>query len=224
MGAAAPGSFLATHDRPDTEKSARRPVTFSAPASIKRQIGSGALEPDADIRKTALGDHSAFGRIVEAYQGRIFAYLGRMGLDSTTAEDIAQDTFLRVWRSSSQFNPKLGGLTTWILTIARNLALTHLSLPVRGFELGGVEEAADAASDLPQPDEQLVAKQRRERLRVALSCLSPADRSLLAASYIDDLDLATIARIEGCSISAAKVRLHRARTRLRQILEADDGR
>jgi RNA polymerase sigma-70 factor (ECF subfamily) len=118
-----------------------------------RQIGSGALELDADIRKTARGDHSAFGRIVEAYQGRIFAYLGRMGLDRTTAEDIAQDTFLRTWRNAGQFDPKLGGLTTWILTIARNLALTHLSRPVRQFELGGAEEPADAASDLPQPDE-----------------------------------------------------------------------
>jgi RNA polymerase sigma factor (sigma-70 family) len=80
------------------------------------------------------------------------------------------------------------------------------------------------ASDLPQPDEHLLAKQRRERLHAALSCLSPADRSLLASSYIDDLDLATIARIEGCTTNAAKVRLHRARMRLRQILEADDGR
>jgi len=189
-----------------------------------RQIGSGALELDADIRKTARGDYLAFGRIVEAHQGRIFAYLGRMGLDSATAEDVAQDTFLRVWRNAGQFNPRLGGLTTWILTIARNLALTHLSRRGRRFELSGAEEPADAASDLPQPDEHLVAKQRRERLHAALSCLSPADRNLLAASYIDDLDLTTIARIEGCSMTAAKVRLHRARMRLKQILETDDGR
>ena len=182
------------------------------------------MELDADIRKTARGDHLAFGRIVEAHQRKIFAYLGRMGLDSATAEDIAQDTFLRVWRNAGQFNPKLGGLTTWILTIARNLALTHLSRPGRQFEILGAEEPAEAASNLPQPDEHLLAKQRRERLHAALSCLSPADRSLLAASYIDDLDLATIARIEGCSRSAAKVRLHRARMRLRQILETNDGR
>jgi RNA polymerase sigma-70 factor, ECF subfamily len=55
-----------------------------------------------------------------------------------------------------------------------------------------------------------------------LACLSAADRSLLSSSYIDELDLAAIANIEGCSIGAAKVRLHRARQRLRQILEADN--
>jgi RNA polymerase sigma-70 factor (ECF subfamily) len=55
-----------------------------------------------------------------------------------------------------------------------------------------------------------------------LARLSAADRSLSALSYIDELDLAAIANIEGCSIGAAKVRLHRARQRLRQILEADN--
>jgi RNA polymerase sigma-70 factor (ECF subfamily) len=181
------------------------------------------LEIDADICKTARGDHLAFGRIVEAHQSKIFAYLGRMGLDRATAEDIAQDTFLRVWRNASQYNPKLGSLTTWILTIARNLALTHLSRSGRGVEIQCAEKARESVSDLPQPDEQLLAKQRRERLLAALDHLSPADRSLLAASYVDDLGLADIARIECCSSGAAKMRLHRARMRLRQILEKDDA-
>jgi RNA polymerase sigma-70 factor (ECF subfamily) len=64
--------------------------------------------------------------------------------------------------------------------------------------------------------------QRQHRLQAALAGLSAADRSLLSSSYIDGLDLAAIANIEGCSIGAAKVRLHRARQRLRQILETDN--
>lgn len=80
----------------------------------------------------------------------------------------------------------------------------------------------EIAADSPLPEEQLLAQRRQQKLRAALVCLSAADRSLLAASYIDELDLATIARIECCSIGAAKVRLHRARQRLRHILEADD--
>jgi RNA polymerase sigma-70 factor (ECF subfamily) len=71
-------------------------------------------------------------------------------------------------------------------------------------------------------DEQLVTLQRQHRLQAALACLSAADRSLLSSSYIDELDLAAIANIEGCSVGAAKVRLHRARQRLKQILEADN--
>ncbi len=180
------------------------------------------MDCDADIEETARGDHLAFGRIVVAHQDRIFAYLGRMGLDSATAEDVAQEAFLRVWRHAGKYDSRLGSLTTWILTIARNLALTRLSLPVSRTEAPVSSQVLEIASDAPLPDEQLVARQRQHRLQAALACLSAADRSLLSSSYIDDLDLAAIARIEGCSIGAAKVRLHRARQRLRQILEADD--
>jgi RNA polymerase sigma-70 factor, ECF subfamily len=180
------------------------------------------LDRDADIGETAKGDHRAFGRIVVAHQDRIFAYLGRMGLDSATAEDIAQETFLRVWRHAGKYDPRLGSLTTWILTIARNLALTRLSLPGRRAEAPVSSETLEIASDGPLPDQQLVTLQRQHQLHAALACLSAADRSLLSSSYIDELDLAAIARIEGCSMGAAKVRLHRARQRLRQILEADN--
>ena len=181
------------------------------------------MEIDADIGKAARGDHMAFGRVVEAHQHRIFAYLGRMGLDRASAEDIAQDTFLRVWRHASRFNQSYGSLATWILAIARNLALTHLASRVRSIEISGVECVEDAASDDPRPDQQMLAKERRDRFRAALARLSPADRSLLAASYVEGLAIADIARLESCSSGAAKVRLHRARTRLRRILEKDDG-
>ena len=180
------------------------------------------MDCEGDISETAKGNHLAFGRIVVAHQDRIFAYLGRMGLDSAMAEDVAQETFLRVWRYAGKYNSRLGSLTTWILTIARNLALTRLSLPVTRIEAPVSAETLEIESDAPPPDEQLVALQRQQQLRAALACLSAADRSLLSSSYIDGLDLAAIARIEGCSIGAAKVRLHRARQRLRQILEADD--
>lgn len=194
---------------------------LSAARQYKKRIGSGAL--DTDINRTAAGDHIAFGRIVKAHQGRIFGYLGRMGLDSATAEDIAQETFLRLWRNAGQFDAKLASPATWILTIARNLALTHLARPAHRVEIMDGAEPPDAACDRPQPDEALHAKQQRARLHAALERLAPADRSLLAASYIEDLGLAEIARIEGCATGAAKVRLHRARARLREMLEEDNG-
>jgi RNA polymerase sigma-70 factor (ECF subfamily) len=191
-----------------------------AARQYKKRIWSGAL--DTDINKIAAGDHVAFSRIIEAHQGRIFGYLGRMGLDRATAEDIAQETFLRLWRSAWQFDAKLASPATWILTIARNLALTHLARPSRRVEIMDGAEPPDAACDRPRPDEALQTKQQRARLRTALERLAPADRSLLAASYIEDLGLAEIARLEGCTTGAVKVRLHRARARLREILEKDN--
>ncbi len=144
-----------------------------------------------------------------------------MGLDRATAEDIAQEALLRVWRNAGQFNPRLARLTTWILTIARNLALTHLARPRPGQTVSD-----DALAELPSgdaaADEGMMARERLARLRAALTQLPAADRLLLAASYTSDLSLADIARIEGCTQGAAKVRLHRARARLRTLMETDD--
>ena len=179
------------------------------------------MDCDADISEAARGDHLAFGRIVVAHQDHIFAYLGRMGLDRAMAEDVAQETFLRVWRHAGTYNSRLGSLTTWILTIARNQALSRLAQPVSRTETPVSDDTLEIASDAPLPDEQLVARQREGRLQAALASLGAADRSLLSSSYVDGLDLAAIANIEGCSVGAAKVRLHRARQRLKQILEAD---
>jgi RNA polymerase sigma-70 factor (ECF subfamily) len=201
---------------------AGRPVTMRRGRQYIGQIRSDVLDSDADISESAGGDHQAFERIVVAHQNRVFAYLGRMGLDSAMAEDVAQETFLRVWRHAGKYNSRLGSLTTWILTIARNVALTRLSHAGGRTETPVSSETLEIASDAPLPDEQLVALQRQHRVRAALACLSAADRSLLSSSYIDELDLEAIARIEGCSTGAAKVRLHRARQRLRQILEADN--
>jgi RNA polymerase sigma-70 factor, ECF subfamily len=181
------------------------------------------LDSTSDLCKAASGDADAFGRLIEAQQARVFGFLGRMGLDAATSEDIAQDTFLRVWRNAKSFDPRLSAASTWMLTIARNLALTHLSQASRRREVRDDEAAARTPCGTPSPHEALEKKQLQAQLYAALRRLAAADRSILAASYVEGLDLASVARIEGCSPGAAKARLHRARARLKQMLEQDDG-
>jgi RNA polymerase sigma-70 factor, ECF subfamily len=175
------------------------------------------LEAQSDIAGAAKGDTRAFARIVAAEQGRLFAFLGRMGLDAGTAEDIAQEAFLRLWANAARFDAGKASLTTFLITIARNLALNHLARPSRA-ETTGVE-TDEAVSPLPGPHDVLALRERGVRLRRALARLDPADRSLLAASYVEGLDHAGIARIEGCSPAAVKQRLHRIKARLQTLLE-----
>ncbi len=181
------------------------------------------MDSTTNLCKTANGDAAAFERLVTAHQARVFGFLGRMGLDAATTEDIAQETFLRVWRSAKSYDPRRGAASTWILTIARNLALTHLSRAARIREVANDEAAARAPCDAALADEALEQKEQRGRFDAALARLAPAERSILAASYVGGLDLASIARIEDCSKGAAKVRLFRAREKLKRLLEQDDG-
>ncbi|QGM45009.1 sigma-70 family RNA polymerase sigma factor [Methylocystis heyeri] len=200
-----------------------RPCNLFLGRRYNSQNWSGALDSTSNLCRAAAGDSVAFARVVKAEQARVFGFLGRMGLDAVTSEDIAQEAFLRVWRSAKSFDPRLGAASTWILTIARNLALGHLGAAARRRENFDEDEVLQAPCGAPRPDAVLEEKQRRARLAAALERLAPTERSLLAASYDEGLDLAAIAHLEGCSPGAAKLRLHRARLKLKQILETDDG-
>jgi RNA polymerase sigma-70 factor (ECF subfamily) len=78
--------------------------------------------------------------------------------------------------------------------------------------------ADDRPGEEPLPQEHVALAQRRNRLRAALRQLPAADRSVLALAYVEELAHADIARIEGCSAGAVKVRLHRARRKLAEIM------
>jgi RNA polymerase sigma-70 factor (ECF subfamily) len=140
-----------------------------------------------------------------------------MGLLQAEAEEIAQETFLRAWNRLADYNPRRGEFSTWLFTIARNLALHELNRAAASREVATPEPLPDAAAETPPPCEAVSEMEQRRRLRTALRQLPLADGSALALSCFKELDLAAVARIEGCSVGAIKVRLHRARQRLRQL-------
>ena len=170
------------------------------------------------LARIAGGERAAFAELVLRYQQPLFGFLGRMGLTQAQAEDLAQETFLRAWSHLQQFDPARAQFSTWLHTIARNLACTFLT--VRQEHAGAPDDAlADVACEQPNPMQQLQAKQEREQLQHALRRLPMTDRSALALAYVHGISLTDIARIEGVSLAAIKTRLHRARQTLRSMLE-----
>jgi RNA polymerase sigma-70 factor (ECF subfamily) len=174
------------------------------------------------LKRIEGGDRSAFTSVVEHFHRPLFGYLGRMGLHQGPVEEIAQETFLRAWSRFGDYDPTRAEFSTWLFTIARNLALHELARASGKHEVATAEALPDIAGDGIQPPDALSQAQRRRRVQIALRGLPVADRSALALVYFRELDLASIARIEGCSIGAIKVRLHRAKQRLRQLLEEHD--
>ena len=168
------------------------------------------------------GNQQSYASLVRLYQGPLFGFLGRMGFSQASAEDITQEAFLRAWQHLASFDSSRAQFVTWLFAIARNLALTELASAARR----SIKTAEDFSEDVPsadlQPSQALEAKQQTARLQQALRQLSMDERSTLALAYVHELDMAAIARLEYCSVAVVKTRLHRAKLRLREILESDD--
>jgi RNA polymerase sigma-70 factor (ECF subfamily) len=182
------------------------------------------VDTKAILARIERGDRSVFAELVKRFQRPLFGYLGRMGLQQGQAEEVAQDTFLRAWQHLADYKAERAEFSTWLFTIARNLALNELgrASSSREWPVGDAmpDDMSDAVCERAQPLDVASAMQDRERLRQALMALPTDDRSALALAYFKELDLASIADIEGCTTGAIKVRLHRARQRLRQLLES----
>lgn len=175
------------------------------------------------LHKIRTGDRQAFAAVVHQYQRPLFGFLGNMGLSSQQVEELAQETFLRAWNSIGQYNPGLAMFSTWLYTIARNLALNEMGRIANRLETPETEETPNHPCDRPQPPEVLERLQRRQILHIALRRLPVADRVVLALAYLQEMDMTEIARIENCTVGAIRTRLHRARGRFSKLLENEDA-
>ena len=160
------------------------------------------------------GDPVAFGELVTRYQHSLFGFLGRMGLEPAVCEELAQETFLRAWVNRASYDAGKAAVSTWLFTIARNLALSHLSkktVPVA--EETEIEHRADPSAD---PSSQFEQHESIGRLRRALNTLSSDDRDVIATCYTPEIE--NTSDVLGCSPGALRTRLSRARQRLSEAL------
>jgi RNA polymerase sigma-70 factor (ECF subfamily) len=172
---------------------------------------------DATLRRAMRGDADATRRMVELYQGRVFALVSRMlsGRGRATIEDIAQDTFLAVFRQLAQFDPRgTAKLSTWILTIAARRAIDEVRKQ-RPVLLA--EPERDRASEA-RSDERTQRRELALVIEAALRDLSPELRAAFLLREYHDLDYAEIATALQIDLGTVKSRLSRARSGLRERL------
>ena len=144
----------------------------------------------------------------------VFAYIATLLRDRGAAEDVTAQAFERAFRKSKSFDARRGSERAWLFGIARNAALDELRRRKRSAQL--VTEPHDAE---PTPDEEIDRALRRAAVRAALAGLPPRDRELIALKFHAGLDNAEIAAVLGVSVSNAGTRLHRALTKLREVLD-----
>lgn len=170
---------------------------------------------DRTLRLAAAGDRDASRTLVETYQRRVFALASRMlaGRGRATIEDVAQDTFLQVFRRIASFAP--GGpakLSTWILMIAARRAIDELRKQ-RPALFAEVERTSDARGD-----DRAIRKELVAAIEGALRELSPELRAAFLLREYHGLDYTEIARSLAIDLGTVKSRLSRARAALRERL------
>jgi len=173
---------------------------------------------DADLlRATAQGDEDAFLEIYRRYQDFVFRFACRMTGSIEAAQDITHSCFASLLEGPRRYQPGRSGLGTYLCAAARNQSLT---LARRTWREAADSQAPDRRPAIePSPLDRLLADERSQAVRRALLALAPLHREVVILADYDELDLATIAQIVGAEVGAVKVRLHRARRKLRRALE-----
>jgi RNA polymerase sigma-70 factor (ECF subfamily) len=164
------------------------------------------------------GDQQAFEALVRATYAETYTLAYRLTGDEEDARDVMQESYLRAYRGLKRFRGD-AQFTTWLYRITANCASTHRSRRAkhRHDELADDAPLADTNPDV-DPAARTDATAVRERLGVALQGLPPRLRAVVVLRDVYDLPHEAIAAELGISESAAKVRLHRARKKLRENL------
>ena len=188
---------------------------------MERKV-QGQREPvseDLNALLLAVGrnrDRSAFALLFEYFAPRLKSYLMRLGAGAGTAEDLAQEAMLILWRKAEQFDPGKAAAATWAFTIARNLRIDAIRREKRP-EIDP-DDPALVPDDAPQADDAIARVQEDARLREALTELPREQMEVVEMSFFADKPHSVIATELGLPLGTVKSRLRLAMGRLRTAL------
>ncbi|MDO9384204.1 MAG: sigma-70 family RNA polymerase sigma factor [Hyphomicrobiaceae bacterium] len=168
-------------------------------------------------RVAANQDRHAFMLLFAFFGPRVKGFMMRSGASDAYAEELAQETLLTVWRKAQTFDASRASASTWIFTIARNLRIDGLRREKLAANAQAQLDVLDL--DVERPDQTLNSVERAERLRAALSGLSPDQLDLVRLSFFEDKPHPEIAKALNIPLGTVKSRLRRSMMLLREILE-----
>jgi len=172
------------------------------------------------LRASGAGDHEAFRLLVGKYQRKVFHICLGFLREFQDAEDLTQDVFFQIYKNASRFQGK-SKVSTWIYQIAANRSMNRLRhRRIRAWLHcnGGSPARPDPSSPRENPDTLLERRERQEIVRRALQRLPAGQRAAFILHSLEGISHEEIARIAGCSVSAAEARIHRAKLSLRNHL------
>lgn len=187
-----------------------------------KQSETANLPEGEAVRRAQRGDGAAFEQLYRMHSRRVFALCLRMAANQATAEDFAQDAFLQLFRKIHTFRGD-SAFSTWMHRLVINVVLMRLrkkSLPVTSLDEMAEpdEETGTPGKDVGAPDVRLSGSVDRVNLERAIGALPVGYRTVFELHDVQGYDHNEIAEIMGCSVGNSKSQLHKARTRLRELL------
>jgi len=172
--------------------------------------GQGADRLAGLLAATADGDSAAFQSLYQATSAKLFGIILRIIRDRGLAEDVLQETFLRVWQKAEAYDPAAGRPVTWLATIARNRAIDRIRSAEHRISANRHDDDEKILDQLPQPEGLAADPLMREALRVCMEQLDAQARECVALAYCSGYSREELAERMGSPVGTIKTWLHRA--------------
>jgi RNA polymerase sigma-70 factor, ECF subfamily len=181
------------------------------------------LEPDAQLVQHCLrGEGPAWEELVRRHTRRVFNLCYRFTGNSTEAEDLTQEVFLRIYRTLSSYRPTFGAFPTWLTSVTRNLLVDHYRRTRRDRITDSIDDAMpqleEKHSSARTPDKLALAGELSAQLQRALSQLSPELREAVILRDLQSLEYNEIQTVLQVPQGTVKSRINRGRIELARIL------
>ena len=193
---------------------------MSLALSVLNPSMSSSATPEPEIEWMARirdGDMEAFRCLVEAHQARVVGTISKMLGSDAEAEDLAQQVFIRIWKSAPRYRPT-AKFTTWLFRITRNLVFNELRRK-RHFVDQADEMPEPAERRDQEPDKVLMKGELQSAIQNAIDQLPESQRLAIILRRYEGMAYEEIAAVMGTTVPAVKSILFRARAELRELLE-----
>ena len=182
------------------------------------------MEPDAQLVQQCLqGDGSAWEELVRRHTRRIFNICYRFTGNSTEAEDLSQEVFLRVYRTLASYRSAYGGFATWMTSVTRNLLIDHYRRTKRDRITDSLDDKMAVVENKEsagrRPDQQALLGELSGQVQAALTRLSPELREAVILRDLQQLEYAEIRQVLAVPEGTVKSRINRGRIELARILQ-----
>ncbi len=190
---------------------------------MRENIGEDNAEDIELMSRIARGEEAAFSRLLEKHQHAVIGTIAKMTHHSADTEDLAQQVFLRIWKSAKRYQPK-AKFTTYLFTITRNLVFNYCGKQSRRKEYSLDADADNfqpekAIDQTPSPDDALEDNELKKKIEAAIASLPEKQRLAVTLRQQERMPYEEISNILNLSIPSVKSILFRARKSLREKLQ-----